>query len=610
MRPLRWSDIEKGVFHPARLADPQPDAEDWQARLIDEIRNENHRREEQLSILRKILTDGGERGHRALHYVAAKSEEEALELLLLLLDRPDIDVDMQDNMGMTALNHAARNRQTWCIRQLLSAGADSKAADIYGYLPRHHAEQYFDMEIISLFDNPEQIPQVGVFPDDGLQGGSKVAKIPFHEPLPEDEMERGLSEYFHGSFWEPSGPRKRERQSVWNLVYSRKQVDTERRQKNKKWFHLPASTTIAAKMGSDTVLTLYPERWNRHNEAKLHIHLLDQVSKNDDIQDRDLNMRHAAETLIRSCMSFVTVIQISYTTAFANSIGDLYLKAIHWYEQLTKSLGSLSVSPTKFYQSVEEGTRLLIKIDDIIGEIGMIRKVQMSQAAAAMTLSDALWGDLSEFRYSFRDRVPEEASVHGAITEARANREQQYTRSLINAVLESFSQLEADANRVRSMLKTLLDLRDREAALENAMSGKTQSTMLFIFTIITVLFAPLSFVSSLLALKIEDLPETWTKPPLAGVFGYATLATMGLSFMIWILHKILTFATAKQRNRPPLRPDEETVNETTMDTGRKTLSPWPRTKLVTGWLRVRKTWPLRRDLEKELVTEVVSIQRA
>lgn len=48
---------------------------------------------------------------------------------------------------------------------------------------------------------------------------------------------------------------------------------------------------------------------------------------------------------------------------------------------------------------MESGTYLLIRIDDIIGEIGMIRRIQASQAGAAKTLSAAIWGDLGVSRY-------------------------------------------------------------------------------------------------------------------------------------------------------------------------------------------------------------------
>jgi hypothetical protein len=59
------------------------------------------------------------------------------------------------------------------------------------------------------------------------------------------------------------------------------------------------------------------------------------------------------------------------------------------------------------------------------------------------------------------------------------------------ANIDTFEQLEAEAEHVRSMVVTLLDLRQREASIEDALSMGEQSTMLFIFTTVTVLFVSL-----------------------------------------------------------------------------------------------------------------------
>ncbi|KAK3298792.1 uncharacterized protein B0H64DRAFT_82546 [Chaetomium fimeti] len=308
------------------------------------------------------------------------------------------------------------------------------------------------------------------------------------------------------------------------------------------------------------------------------MHLPNEISNSSDTQRLDINMIHIAEHLIRSCMDFEASTffkwklprterrlratpnqddtQISYTTAFADSIGSLYLKVIDCYNQLQKGLGSLSLDATVFYRTTGHATKLLVEMDDIIGEIGMIRRIQTSQAGAAKTLSTAIWGNLSQLRYLPRD--DEDPSEQREVLEAqdervekRRKREELYTLAAIRPLLESFSLLEADAVRVRSMLTTLLDLRHREAAIENVLSGKSQSTMLFIFTTITVLFAPLSFVSSLLALEIEDLPGIWRRSPLAAVFVYATLATMALCTLMWLIYKLVAYQVALCRNELP-----------------------------------------------------------
>jgi len=138
------------------------------------------------------------------------------------------------------------------------------------------------------------------------------------------------------------------------------------------------------------------------------------------------------------------------------------------YDTLHRSLGSLIQDPKEFYRSIKTGTTLLMQVDDVIGEIGMVRRIQTIQARAVQALSAAV----DECTRGGMDKQEKE----------------QYNLATLTPFIETFSMLEADAERVRSMLTMDLDLRHREAAIENALSGTERNTMLFIFTTITVLF--------------------------------------------------------------------------------------------------------------------------
>jgi len=257
---------------------------------------------------------------------------------------------------------------------------------------------------------------------------------------------------------------------------------------------------------------LYPERWDVSNEARLHGHILNSVSDNSDIlaEEDNVNMDLVVETILKSCiMSFQAKafvqctnpdsdpkdkpetqdVEVSYTKAYANSIAELYVQVTERFDTLRKGLGSLSKDPSTFYRDVKEETKILIRIDDNIGEMGMINRILRNQLNVLTLFHEA---------------------VHG-----HKPRPQRFTISS----LETFAQLGAEAERVRSMVTTLLDLRQREATIEDALSMGEQSTMLFIFTAVTVLFAPLSFVVGLLAMTVEGFPEVWNKAPLAEVFG-------------------------------------------------------------------------------------------
>ncbi|KAI8960135.1 hypothetical protein F5Y11DRAFT_367643 [Daldinia sp. FL1419] len=80
-------------------------------------------------------------------------------------------------------------------------------------------------------------------------------------------------------------------------------------------------------------------------------------------------------------------------------------------------------------------------------------------------------------------------------------------RLLFNRYKRRIEKLEEDAERVERNISTQLDLKQKHAALKEAHSTAIVSAMVFGFTIITVIFAPLSFVVALFALPIDKFNE-------------------------------------------------------------------------------------------------------
>jgi hypothetical protein len=95
------------------------------------------------------------------------------------------------------------------------------------------------------------------------------------------------------------------------------------------------------KVDADTVITLYPERWDKTNEARLHDHVLNSVSKNRDLQgDSDaFSTDSLVETILKSCLSFEAKayakcinpdvpddshdVEVSFSKAYLNSIAEI-----------------------------------------------------------------------------------------------------------------------------------------------------------------------------------------------------------------------------------------------------------------------------------------------
>ncbi|KAK3954393.1 hypothetical protein QBC32DRAFT_368602 [Pseudoneurospora amorphoporcata] len=289
------------------------------------------------------------------------------------------------------------------------------------------------------------------------------------------------------------------------------------------------------KIDADTIVTLYPERWDKGNEQQLYLHILESISddrhihKSTENGGMDLDIDLVSKAILKACMSFeakalvpcinpdaifndpecgpLRRVVLPYTEAFSASIAQLYFQVTQRFDKLKRGMGSISKDPNKFYQDTQKETAILIDIDDTIGEIGMIKRVLSNQVKVLDRFQSEIGGKNS-------NKI---AKPHEGETLAR------------------FDMLESEAGRVRSMVTTLLNLRQREATLEDALSMGEQSTMLFVFTAVTVLFAPLSFVVGLLALSINGLPELWNRSPLAEVFGLSILATGGLCAALWFI---------------------------------------------------------------------------
>ncbi|KAK3400625.1 hypothetical protein B0T20DRAFT_494530 [Sordaria brevicollis] len=215
------------------------------------------------------------------------------------------------------------------------------------------------------------------------------------------------------------------------------------------------------KLDADTIVTLYPERWDRGNEQQLQLHILESISddrhihnKSHDTSGEDLDIDLVSKAILKACMSFeakALVPSVNQDAFFSDGdfqCGELRRVLLPYTEAFSASIAQL------------KETAILIDIDDTIGEIGMIKRVLSNQAKI-----------YDRFQSEVRDKNPKKvAKPHEG------------------EILARFDMLEDEAKRVRSMVTTLLDLRQREATLEDALSMGEQSTMLFVFTAVTVLF--------------------------------------------------------------------------------------------------------------------------
>ncbi|KAH8174609.1 ankyrin repeats (3 copies) domain-containing protein [Sarocladium implicatum] len=276
------------------------------------------------------------------------------------------------------------------------------------------------------------------------------------------------------------------------------------------------------------VVTSYPERWTLRNQRKLPDILRNHVMNSHLVISQEHTEFDRAQRIMEEIVEVasqfepkfaICSMERTYNNAFAGEIAHVSSKVTRCYSQYQDILGQVE---RDFAQAVQEETSYLVMIDDILDEISMIKRVRQSQEQVFSQIeqsrekqdSETLDGPWSSFRTPHRDQY------------------------------NDLDRLEEDAKRVRKSVTTLLELRQRQASTENVVSLKEQSEILFqqskilfIFTGATVVFAPLSWINSMMALKINHMTpkdERWERWQAFASSFTSLVGTLALCLVFWL----------------------------------------------------------------------------
>ncbi|KAF4989611.1 hypothetical protein FGRMN_9018 [Fusarium graminum] len=164
----------------------------------------------------------------------------------------------------------------------------------------------------------------------------------------------------------------------------------------------------------------------------------------------------------------------------------------------------------------------LLQIKDVRGELRMIHSILEGQYSAIKAytdqrrLSGGKHGAKTGNRKESGDTVPQEEEIlEEEVTELET------TLGTVNQQIARVKTLSANASSVEESLKNLLDLKQKQGSLmavrdtralandadARAKQGERQSQLLFIFTIVTVFFTPVSFASAFMAVPTREFPH-------------------------------------------------------------------------------------------------------
>ncbi|KAJ2994316.1 hypothetical protein NUW58_g1585 [Xylaria curta] len=304
-------------------------------------------------------------------------------------------------------------------------------------------------------------------------------------------------------------------------------------------------------LADGTVVTSFPGSWSTDADYDLTTAIINRIDRH---EDRDI-IKSADDLIYLIMRTSVDFFQrqgpanVEFHECFQSSINDIangHAKLFRSFRQATESLASGDLSPDKqtdrinsFFELNEE-TQLLETILDILDELNIVLALLSQQQQVLSKIRKLHFHDdvLEQPRDAKQKHVrwkDEHPSQQGKVTGDTQRGTDEYASNLevtaarpwlsprsakkvpidivdsnINIVKGMISQ----AKTVKDELNHLLDLKQKQAnawearfARVGSEGAKKQGKILLIFTSVTIVFLPLSFITTFLALGIDAFPK-------------------------------------------------------------------------------------------------------
>ncbi|KAI9746377.1 MAG: hypothetical protein M1818_000090 [Claussenomyces sp. TS43310] len=171
------------------------------------------------------------------------------------------------------------------------------------------------------------------------------------------------------------------------------------------------------------------------------------------------------------------------------------------------------------YESISDAAHLLEEVKDIRDELSILKSVLRHQK----TVWDILF------------------QPHPGGDDDAGNSDRQWKNDQQRSpdwTIEEIEEMDRSATRIQDSVKTLLDLDQNEANISEAQQTTQQGRTLMFFTVVTIVFLPMSFLASLFALDVTSFPHDqknllyepgWIFPIIFGVSAVISLPLIVLA---------------------------------------------------------------------------------
>jgi Mg2+ and Co2+ transporter CorA len=318
-------------------------------------------------------------------------------------------------------------------------------------------------------------------------------------------------------------------------------------------------------LGKDLIVTSFPQRWQQPKNDPLNI--LDNIIEDINSKTRDpVQSVYDLAIIITNCCTGVFSRQrmgneeYQFLDMFESSIGSVTdreavrfkefsaasAQASAWLQhhrrpnRLSKILGNTTEEPSEQKEErfryeefmggplfvdklldIGQETDLLAETKDIRDELNMIKKVLEDQHKVLPVLEAAvceIYLDEQKSQWDIKKRFREQTKA-------------------VDEHIRDIDRMDKQAEHLKSSIIDMLDLKQKHAnafearfARDQAAGTARQSQTIMVFTIVTIVFLPLSFIAAIFAINVEEFPKVGGTVSLP--LGYVSKYMFGIGFAI------------------------------------------------------------------------------
>lgn len=325
-------------------------------------------------------------------------------------------------------------------------------------------------------------------------------------------------------------------------------------------------------LGNDLIITSFPQRWEQPKNDPLNV--LDGIIEDMNSKTRPpIKSVHDLATLITGRCSGVFGRHrlgdenFQFLDMFESSIGEV----TNQETELFANFNHASTAAARWLKSqrqrgspandkefirdhtfvdtlldIDQETALLAEVKDIRDELNMISMVLKHQVSLLDGMMTAL---LEEVKGSQNQQSQHEIK--------RRYREQQ---KVVEVHLRDIERMDKQAENIYTSLTHLLDLKQKHAnafearfARDQAAFTGRQGQTIMVFTIVTIVFLPMSFIAAVFAIPVRDFPHVDGSPSLSMSYVSKIMFGVGLAISIPLIAVAFALDNVSEAVRSMLR---------------------------------------------------------